>query len=162
MTDAATIRWATDADYDQLGEVMFDAVHNGRSAYSDAQRAAWTPEPRSGEAWATRLGVQLIILQENGAQVNGFISLGQGGHIDLAFIRPTAQGTGLFRRLYQRLERRAAENKEQRLWTHASLMAQPAFFAVGFTIVKRETVEISGCAFERFEMEKQLNAKGVD
>jgi putative acetyltransferase len=156
MTGKVTIRWATEADYDQLGEVMFDAVRNGRSLYSEAQRMAWTPKPRKGKSWAKRLDDQEIILQEHSSQVNGFMSLAPGGYIDFAYIRPSAQGSGLFRRLYDKIELRAVESKLNRLWVHASLIAQPAFSAMEFVITKTESVELSGQTFERFEMEKLM------
>lgn len=161
MTGKVTIRWATEADYDQLGQVMFDAVRNGRSLYSEAQRMAWTPKPREGKNWANRLEDQEIILQENSSQVNGFMSLAPGGYIDFAYIRPSAQGSGLFRRLYDKIELRAVENKLNRLWVRASLIAQPAFSAMGFVISKTEKVELSGQSFERFEMEKLLTTINV-
>ncbi len=161
MTSAGKIRWATEADFDQLGEVMFDAVRNGRSAYSEAQRAAWAPEPRHGDEWAERLCGHSIVLQAVGPQIIGFMSLAPDGYIDLAFIRPAAQKSGLFRTLYHEIERKAINDNAERLWTYASLMAQPGFSAMGFAIVKNERVEISGHWFDRFEMEKRLKGKGV-
>lgn len=156
MKSAGTLRWATAADFDELGEVMFDAVRNGKSRYSKAQRTAWTPEPRCGDEWEERLKGQAIILEAGGACVNGFLSLKPDGYIDLAFIRPAAQKSGLFRKLYREIERKAIEDGIKRLWTHASLMAQPGFSAMGFAIVTNERVEIAGETFDRFEMEKPL------
>jgi putative acetyltransferase len=45
-----------------------------------------------------------------------------------------------------------------RLWVHASLMAEPAFAAVGFSVKRPEEVEIGGERFQRFEMEKILSS----
>ena len=50
-----TLRWATEADFDALADVMFAAVREGDSPYTEAQRQAWVPEPRRGSAWRTRL-----------------------------------------------------------------------------------------------------------
>ena len=44
------------------------------------------------------------------------------------------------------------------MWTHASLMAEPAFTKVGFSVRKRERVHIGAQGFDRFEMEKSLAA----
>jgi putative acetyltransferase len=161
MTGNVNIRWATEADYAQLGQVMFDAVRNGRSLYSEAQRTAWAPKPREGKSWAKRLEDQEIILQEHSSQVNGFMSLAPKGYIDFAYIRPSAQGSGLFRQLYDKIELRAVEKKFSRLWLHASLIAQPAFSAMGFVITKTEKVELSGQTFERFEMEKLMTTTNM-
>ncbi|WP_426018382.1 GNAT family N-acetyltransferase [Brevundimonas sp. DWR2-3-1b1] len=135
---------------------MFDAVRNGRSRYTEEQRAAWVPAPRSGPEWDQRLGSQDVILAEAEGDIVGFMSLAPGGYIDFAYIRPRAQGTGLFRLLYEQLLQRARENSERRLWVHASLMAQPAFRALGFVVVCDETVFIGDQAFDRSEMELEL------
>lgn len=156
MTKSFNMRWAIIDDYPSIGEVMYDAVRSGKSKYSDAQRSAWMPEARSGDEWNIRLAQQDIILCEDNTQIVGFMSLAPKAYIDFAFIRPSAQGRGLFRKLYNEIENLAQKHNEPRLWVHASLMAQPAFSAVGFTIIKEETVAMRGQDFNRFEMEKNL------
>jgi putative acetyltransferase len=69
---------------------MFDAVRNGPSKYTDAQRAAWVPVRRSGAAWDTRLAAKDIVLGRNGDRIFGFMSIQSGGYIDFAYIRPQA------------------------------------------------------------------------
>lgn len=149
-----SIRWATEADYDQLGEVMYDAVRHGRSLYDERQRAAWTPAPRRGPAWNDRLRPQDIVLAEANGRIAGFMSLAANGYIDFAYIRPSAQGAGLFRALFRRLEDRARARGENRLWVHASLNAEPAFTALGFRIVKPECVALGAVEFDRYLMER--------
>ena len=154
MAITAKIRAGKDEDHDQLGQVMFDAIRGGRSAYTAEQCKAWVPEVRRGADWSKRLSAQSIFVAEVDDEIVGFLSLAESGYVDLAFIRPKHQGTGLFRLLYERLEQTARERGEKRLWVHASLMAQPAFTAMGFEIVREEFVEIRGETFRRFEMEK--------
>ena len=88
----------------------------------------------------------------------GFMSLAENDYIDFAYVRPVAQGTGIFRRLYEATERTARERGDARLWVHASLMAQPAFSAMGFSVTRKEVVRIGGQDLERFEMAKDLAA----
>lgn len=89
----------------------------------------------------------------------GFVSLADGGYVDFAYIRPLAQHTGLFRQLLTHIVNRAIEKGEPLLWTHASLMAEPAFEKLGFSIRKRERVHIGNQSFDRCEMEKSLVAE---
>ena len=156
MSDGITLRRAGPADHDVLGAVMYDAVHNGPSRYSEAQRRAWMPEPRRGADWDERLAGQIIVLAEHDGEIAGFMSLEPPDYVDFAYIRPAWQGRGLFRRLYNAIEGIAREDGQTRLTVHASLMAQPAFSAVGFEIVTPETVEIRGETLDRFAMEKRL------
>ena len=160
METTLQVRKATAEDYATVSEVMFDAVRNGPSKYTQSQRRAWVPEIRSGASWIARLDSQTIFLAELASECLGFMSLADKGYIDFAYVRPTAQGTGVFSRLYRSIESLALERGEARLWVHASLMAQPAFSAKGFRIRNLETVEISDQTLDRYEMEKQLGEAG--
>jgi putative acetyltransferase len=148
-----TLRWASNRDYSALADVMFDAVRNGPSAYTDAQRQQWVPERRGGAEWTERLARQSIIVAESADEIVGFMSLADGGYIDFAYIRPSAQGSGLFRLLYAEIEKQSRADGVATLWVHASLMARPAFAAVGFLVVERQVVAIGDERFERFKME---------
>ncbi|MDT9600586.1 GNAT family N-acetyltransferase [Sphingosinicella rhizophila] len=159
--DPFTIRWAGPADHEALGEVVFDAVRNGRSFYDEAQRKAWAAAPPKGEAWDARLGAQEIVAVEAPGRIVGFMSLAGHGYVDFAYIRPEAQGSGLFARMLAMIEGRARAKGETRLWVHASLMAEPAFAAHGFALVLRERVTIGDQLLDRCEMEKYLDPPGV-
>lgn len=158
MPQPHTLNWAIPTEYDSLADIVFDAVRNGPSKYTEAQRAAWVPERRGGEEWAARLEGQVIAIARDETRFVGFMSLAPDGYIDFAFIRPEAQGTGLFRQLFDMIEDKARSQKEPRLWTHASLMAEPAFAAVGFVVVERQLVPIGGECLERAMMEKILES----
>ena len=135
---------------------MFEAVRSGDSRYSEPQRAAWVPARRSGPEWVERLRSQDIVVAEQQGKALGFASLADAGYVDFAYIRPEAQHSGLFRQLLSRIAERAIAKGEALLWTHASLMAEPAFAAFGFAVRRREQVEIGGESLERCEMEMRL------
>lgn len=156
MQTAYHLRTASPADYDALGALIYDAIHNGPTKYSKAQSRAWAPEPRKGQAWADRLAQQHIIVAERDETLQGFMSIEPGGYVDFAYIRPTAQGTGLFRRLFEAILRHAHAHGETMLSTHASLMAQPAFAAMGFSVDYHESVEANGQSLPRARMTKTL------
>jgi len=154
-----TFRIAADQDYVELGEVMFDAVRNGRGHYSESQRQAWVPAPRRGPDWSARLNAQDIIVAEENRKILGFVSLAPESYIDFAYVRPPAQGRGLFRALYERVEKLAASRGETRLWAHSSLDAVAAFKAVGFEAIERESVSIGTESLERYVVEKDLRPR---
>jgi putative acetyltransferase len=148
------LRWASRADYPTVADVIYDAVRNGPSLYSEAQRQQWAPERRSGPEWVERLDSQAVILAEDETGVIGLMSLADGGYIDFAYIRPHVQGSGIFRAMFGKIAARASESGQMRLWLHASLMAQPAFAAVGFRTLEKEIVAIGTEQLERFVMER--------
>lgn len=154
--NAITLRTATSADYDALGTVMFAAIHDGPTQYTKAQSEAWAPEPRQGQAWAERLSGKHILVAQREDGILGFMSIEPGGYIDFAYIHPKAQGSGLFRRLFEGVCEIVASWGETQLSTHASLMAQPAFAAMGFRVDRHETVHVSGQDLDRAQMSKPL------
>ena len=156
MTVPFTLRPARPDDHDALGVVMFRAVREGDSPYTDAQRVAWMPKRNSGAAWSARLASQDVVLgAQNGAPV-GFMTVDASGYIDLAYVLPDARGQGLFSSLLQAIERLAQDSGAKQLTTHASLMAQPAFARHGFAVFRHETVTRNGQSLRRAEMFKRI------
>ena len=155
--DTLALRRGGPADFDALGALMFDAVRLGDSPYSEAQRAAWVPEPRNGPEWTARLaGQDIVIAVDADDNRLGFMSLAEGGYIDFAYILHAARGAGLFRRLFAAIAEEARQQGVSRLWVHASLMAEPAFAACGFTVTRREQVTIGTETLDRCQMELEL------
>lgn len=131
-------------------------MRNGPSLYTQAQRVACVPERRSGAEWDARLAGKHIVLARDGDRIIGFMSIERGGYIDFALIRPEAHGTGLFRALFNSVEAHTRAAHEARLWVHASLMAQPAFAAVGFGVTEHQVVQVGDQDLQRACMEKLL------
>lgn len=156
MLDDLNIRMAGSKDFHTLAEVMFDAVRNTVGQYSDVQRAAWVPVVREGRDWQRRLDEQTLFMAESETLVAGFIGFTSVGYIDFAYVRPSFQGRGVFRALYQQVEKHALEQGLQRLWAHVSLDARQAFGCLGFTELRKETVRMQDQALARFLMEKCL------
>lgn len=154
MRDRERLFRATGRDHDELADVMFDAVRHGPSPYDDEQRRCWVPARPHGPAWSDRLDRQIVMVGRDAGGIAGFMSLAPGGYIDLAFVRPRARGSGLFRSLAGRIEGEGRARGDARLWVHASLMAIPAFAAMGFGLTEHQTVEVRGALLRRAEMEK--------
>ena len=159
MAANRSFRWASTHDYDQLADIMFDAARNGASRYTEQQRQAWVPVRRAGPDWVERLRPQQIIVAEEAGEPVGFMSLAPGGYIDFAYIRPRAQHSGLFRQLFAHILERAIAGGVPILWTHASLMAEPAFQSLGFVVRERQQVAIGAETLDRCRMERRVPAE---
>ena len=156
MSDDITLRRGGPHDHVLLGKIMFDAVRNGASPYNEDQRRAWVAAPRKGADWDTRLDSQHIVIAECNGEALGFMTLAPPDYVDFAYLRPQARGQGVFRRLYEAVEREALRTGQKRLYVHASLMARPAFAAMGFEVIEAQQVSIGSETLDRFAMEKHL------
>lgn len=141
---------------DALGHVMWDAIHNTAGAYSGAERRAWCASPQTGPEWAARLAAQAVWVARQGGAPCAFVTLADQGYVDFAYVHSTTRRLGLFRRLMGTLEDAARAQGMVCLWTHASLMAQPAFAALGFHVIHLETVPRGNLMLKRAQMEKIL------
>ncbi len=154
------IRNGVAADWAALAEVFHLAVREGAVAYTEAQRAAWSPQVKTLPDWALRMTRQSVWVAEAEGVPIGFMTLEMNGYLDCAYVLPAWQGRGVFRGLYEALEARAQVDGILRLYTHASLHAHPAFTAMGFETLRPETVEMGTDAegqsiwLPRFLMEK--------
>lgn len=151
------LRNFVDADAPLLGQLMFDAVREGTVDFYDAaQRAAWMPEPRAGAEWLQRLQAAQTWVVEDANGIAGFMTLATDGHIDLAYVRPDAMGTGVAQTLYAALEQSAVDQQYPRLYTQASHLAQRFFDRRGWRLVKTQTVVSNEVAMQNHQMEKVL------
>lgn len=144
------------ADAAGLAHVFYKAVRDGPSPYSDAQRAAWAPSEPTKDDYAARVRDLYLAVAEDNRKIVGFMAMKPDGYVDLAFILPAFRSKGAFRNLFEMMEHRARKDGTAVLRTHASLMAEPAFRAVGFSVIQRETEQRAGQSLPRVEMEKYL------
>ena len=155
-----TIREGDASDWASLAEIFHRAVREGAVAYTEAQRAAWSPAVKALPDWALRMTRQNVWVAEADGMAAGFMTLEMNGYLDCAYILPHWQGKGVFRRLYEALETQACAEGISRIYTHASLHARPAFAATGFDLVAPETVRMTPddeqVWLPRFAMEKRL------
>ena len=150
------IVWGKTEDAPALAQVFYDAVRLGPSPYTEAERMAWVPEVPDANAFATRLAAHQVAAAKVKGQLVGFMTLDATGYIDLVFILNAYRGQGIFRALFAVIEEKANAQALPRLSTHASLTAQPAFQAMGFSVIQHETVTRAGEELRRAEMEKHL------
>lgn len=150
------LRWAKDQDAAALADVFFRSVRDGQSPYTQAQREAWMPMVPDIDKFRQRLADMHVVLACSDTQPVGFLAMQPDGYIDLAYILEGHRKRGLFRQLFDILEKKAASLGLARLRVHASLTAQPAFRAVCFSVIQHETVERAGQFLRRAEMEKTL------
>ncbi len=143
--------------------VFYRAVHEGAAAFYDAdQRAAWAPSAQPDLSKPDKLLDQWCWIAE-GAEggVIGFMSLRRDGYLDVAFVLPEAQGTGVANALLDALIARARAEGLTRLTVHASHLARRFFAKHGWQVDHAEAHPARGQTLERFAMSLMLKQKAA-
>ena len=158
-----TIRAYDPRDAAGIADVFFRSVRQvALSDYTDAQVAAWAPQPPDPEQMhrvATDGRLTLVAVNDDD-RVVGFINLEPDGHIDHLFCAPEAAGKGVASRLYQAIEEAARKQGISRLFTEASELARRVFLRKGFVVLEREDKVLRGVPIHNYRMAKDLD--GLD
>jgi len=138
------------AEAQALAKVMYVSIRHGAYLYSAAERRAWIPKIQSGSNFAKVFTRHDVWVARGCLGPQGFIAVRRDGYINLAFVLPTAQGRGLFKRLMKRVD----NTHSGTLTVHASLHAEAPFAAVGFQVLHRERVKRNGQVLHRCFMQR--------
>ena len=87
-------------------------------------------------------------------RVVGFAELEGDGHVDTLYVHHQYQGCGIASALLDRIEAEARSLGLRRLYTEASITAEPFFRRRGFSMVRLQDVEVRGHTFRNFVMDK--------
>lgn len=144
-------------------DVFYHAVHDGAADFYDAaQRAAWAPSPAPDPATPDKLLDQWAWVAEDAAgKVLGVMSLRPDGYLDLAFVLPQVQGTGVAAALLARLTDRARHEGLTRLTVHASHLARRFLAKHGWSEDFFERHPTRGQVLERYGMSLELKRQAT-
>ena len=142
----------------QLREIALAAIADPGSDYDEDQTAAWLKNFPQKDDWNERISLQEIVVavDHEGGEPVGFMSLNTDGLIDFAFIHPSYQRLGHFRRLVEEIEARARILQVPSLESRASRNAVGPFLACGFEVISGELVQLDAVELERFHVRKSL------
>jgi putative acetyltransferase len=141
------------ADLDAVIAIFLAAIRETAiNDYTLAQVEAWAQADR--EAWATRRLSRPTWVACIGPAVVGFTDLEADGHLDMMFVHPARQRTGIASALLDTAEQAARAQGLARLFTESSITARPFFAAHGFEVLRQQTVRRNGQDLVNFAMEK--------
>lgn len=142
----------------EIADLFHKSVHAiDPSVYTPEQQEAWAPTPPNYEGWSKRLNEKRPFMAIIDDRVVGFMELDADGHIDCTYTHPDFQGIGVASALYEHLLAEARARNIERLYVEASFIAEPFFKHRGFSLVKKNEVQLNGITLENLIMEKYLN-----
>ncbi len=84
------------------------------------------------------------------------MTLAGNGLLDLAFVSPSVQGTGVAYALYQAIEQAAGNLDLTEIHADASHLARPFFARQGWDMITEHQVKLRGEMLTNFQMSKSL------
>lgn len=148
------------SDLPALAEIYCQAVRRiGPEAYAPNQVEIWAQYPDDAMAFGQQLEKGYTLLAVDGENAMAFGQLEPSDHLSLLYCHPDYARRGVASAIYHTLEARADALQVPILRTEASRISRHLFEKFGFTVIEVETVYRGGIAFERFQMEKQLELK---
>ncbi len=121
--------------------------------YTPEQVDAWANADIDPEPWFQRFDGKVAYVVESEDEILGFADLTCDGYLDRLFVSADHQRQGIAAMLMDAIELTAEENKFPRIYTQASITAEPFFLSRGFTVVTEQTVECRGVKMTSLLME---------
>jgi putative acetyltransferase len=151
------IRDATASDASAVADLFYNTILNVNVGdYSVAQVEAWAGPAPIPEMWDRRIteSRRRMFVATTEDVVVGFAELEGDGHVDTLYVHHEYQGCGIASALLDLIEAEARRLGLSRLYTEASITAEPFFSARGFSMVRPQVVEVRGHTFRNFVMDK--------
>lgn len=157
-TQMITIRPYGPSDSRMTMELFYETVHtvNARD-YSQAQLNVWAPPDQDETEWNHSLLAHDTLVAEEDGRLVGFADLGENGYLDRLYVHSAFQGRGVARRLLERIEEKARDDRADRIYTFASITARGFFEHCGFAVLHENIVDRSGVKLLNFLMQKSLS-----
>jgi len=143
-----------------LANIYYYTIHNiNIQDYTKEQVDAWAPESSINnlEGWQKKWSKLIPIVATIDNEIVGFVEFEDNGHIDCFYVHHNFQSMGVGSALVNAVECAAKEKQIKRIFAEVSITAKPFFEAKGFSVVKKQTVNIRGCDLVNFVMEKIIN-----
>jgi len=144
-------------DVSQIAQLFHQTVHEVNiQHYSLSQVKAWAPDDLNFRNWADICANRSTYVADDRGIIAGFGELESNGHIDCFYCHKNYQRRGVGRQIYHAIETQALNLSIDRLFTEASLTAEPFFQQMGFSLIQTQQVTCRGETFINYAMEKWL------
>lgn len=135
-----------------LWEVYYTAIRLGcANHYTPVQLQAWAPDDFDGQIFSEKMKSLKPYVAYLADKIVGYGDLQSDGYIDHFYVHGKHQGLGVG---YILMERIIKEGKNlPRLYSNVSNRARPFFERYGFSVTKKQLIEIRGEQLENNAME---------
>jgi putative acetyltransferase len=127
-----------------------------RHDYDDEQLNAWVLSADNKTLWSNKIKNDHFIVAITNETIVGFASLEGHDTIDLLYVHPNFQRSGVASSLLEALVKKAEKLKANVLRAEVSKTAKAFFECKGFKVIITQSKVTSGVVLENFQMSKAL------
>ncbi len=151
------LRHALEDDIPSIGLLYSETVRNVNSKdYSPGQIAVWSSSGSDPERWKNRITEQHFMVAELSGVVAGFGSITKDGYLDFMYVHKDYQRMGIAKTILNDLERKAAEQNNNLIYSHVSKTAHGFFEKHGYIFMRELSDPYKGVVFINALMIKPL------
>lgn len=126
--------------------------------YTAEQITAWArDDQRELTQWNEAMSARNSFVAVIDTEVVGFSDVAEGGYIDMMFVSPAHQRSGVARKLLEHAESSARHVGAVQLTANVSITARPFFESCGFAVEAEQHPIINGVQLTNFAMSKPLS-----
>lgn len=127
------LRTAVIEDIPAIVEMYRATVHTINAAdYTPAQLKVWADGAVNYPRWEKAIKEQYFVLAEINGSLAGFSSIAKDGYLDFMYVSKDHQRCGVASALLYEIERKAAEQKNPKIYSHVSKTAKGFFLKMGY------------------------------
>ena len=126
------------------------------SDYNQEQIDAWCSSAQNTERWLSKIRDQYFIKALLGDQLAGIASFENPNYLDVMYVSPMFQRSGIAAGLYNEIEQYAINHGTGKLYSDVSHTAKPFFESRGFIALHENHLTINGIDLSNWRMRKSL------
>ena len=148
-----TLKQLTMDDLEQITNVFEKAIWQTANAdYTTEQLRVWSAAGADPSRWFQMIQNDYTIGAFERVTLTGFGSLCGSNYLDMLYVSPDYQGSGIAGSIAKKLIDRAAEMGASQIHTNASQTAVPFFQSIGFELGERHVFALNGVEIFNYRM----------
>lgn len=151
------IRKAVQDDLENILQLFRSTIqHVNAKDYTTEQLVVWSTGGDDKEKWIKRIEEQHLLVVISDRIITGFGSITKEGYLDTMFVDKDHQREGIAKELLQNLELFARKIQLDKITSDVSITARPFFEKYGFSVIRKQELNMKGIEIINFKMEKRL------
>ncbi|MDL2244062.1 GNAT family N-acetyltransferase [Parabacteroides sp. OttesenSCG-928-J18] len=151
------IKQAEESDIFAITELFYETIQTVNSKdYPQDEIDDWSSWHKDTDRWTEEIEEQYFIVAIFDGVIVGFASLAENGYLDFMFVHKNFQGQGIASLLLAELEKKAKEQKNQKIYSEVSVTAKTFFEKHGFVVEKKQLKKSREKELENYYMTKKM------